>query len=46
MLDKILFVLIFLGIVFLFYWLLGKKKMNLIWLIFVLILIGMVLGNL
>lgn len=46
MLDKILPALIPLGIVLLSYWLLGKKKMNSTRLIFVLILIGMVLGNL
>ncbi|EKO5892560.1 PTS system mannose/fructose/sorbose family transporter subunit IID [Enterococcus faecium] len=46
MLDKILPGLVPLGIVFLSYWLLGKKKMNSTRLIFVLILLGMVLGNL
>ena len=46
MLDKILPALIPLGIVLLSYLLLGKKKMNSTRLIFVLILIGMVLGNL
>lgn len=46
MLDKILLGLVLLGIVFFFYWLLGKKKMNFICLIFVLILLGMVFGNL
>lgn len=45
MLDKILPGLVPLGIVFLSYWLLGKKKMNSTRLIFVLIAIGMFLGN-
>ncbi|MCB5954044.1 PTS system mannose/fructose/sorbose family transporter subunit IID [Enterococcus sp. CWB-B31] len=46
MLDKILPALVPLSIVGLSYWLLGKKKMNSTRLIFVLILLGMVLGNL
>ncbi|MGX7265430.1 PTS system mannose/fructose/sorbose family transporter subunit IID [Enterococcus crotali] len=46
MLDKILPALIPLSIVMMSYWLLGKKKMNSTRLIFVLILLGMVLGNL
>lgn len=46
MLDKILPGLVPLGIVFLSYWLLGKKKMNSTRLIWVLIALGMVLGNL
>lgn len=46
MLDKILPGLVPLTIVFLSYWLLGKKKMNSTRLIFVLILLGMLLGNL
>lgn len=46
MLDKILPGLVPLAIVFLSYWLLGKKKMNSTRLIFVLILLGMLLGNL
>lgn len=46
MFDKILPGLIPLAIVFLSYWLLGKKKMNSTRLIFVLIALGMVLGNL
>lgn len=46
MLDKILPGLIPLAIVTLSYWLLGKKKMNSTRLIFVLILLGMILGNL
>lgn len=45
MLDKILPGLVPLGIVFLSYWLLGKKKMNSTRLIFVLIALGMFLGN-
>lgn len=45
MLNKILPGLIPLSIVFLSYWLLGKKKMNSTRLIFVLILLGMLLGN-
>ncbi len=45
MLDKILPGLVPLAIVFLSYWLLGKKKMNSTRLIFVLILLGMLLGN-
>lgn len=46
MLDKILPGLLPLGIALLSYWLLGKKKMNSTRLIFVLILLGMILGNL
>ncbi|MDQ0177613.1 PTS system mannose/fructose/sorbose family transporter subunit IID [Bacillus chungangensis] len=46
MFDKILPGLVPLAIVLLSYWLLGKKKMNSTRLIFVLILLGMVLGNL
>lgn len=46
MLDKILPGMVPLGIVMLSYWLLGKKKMNSTRLIFILILLGMVLGNL
>lgn len=46
MLDKILPGLVPLAIVFLSYWLLGKKKMNSTRLIFVLIVLGMFLGNL
>lgn len=46
MLDKILPGLLPLGIVLFSYWLLGKKKMNSTRLIFVLIALGMVLGNL
>lgn len=46
MLDKILPGLVPLAIVFMSYWLLGKKKMNSTRLIFVLIALGMVLGNL
>ncbi|MGX7058967.1 PTS system mannose/fructose/sorbose family transporter subunit IID [Vagococcus humatus] len=45
MLDKILPGLVPLAIVMLSYWLLGKKKMNSNKLIFVLILLGMLLGN-
>ncbi|MDQ0360176.1 PTS system mannose/fructose/sorbose family transporter subunit IID [Breznakia pachnodae] len=46
MLDRIMPSLIPLGIVLLSYWLLGKKKVNSTRLIFILILVGMVLGNL
>mgnify|MGYP001052434096 CR=1 FL=1 len=46
MLDKILPGLVPLAIVGLSYWLLGKKKMNSTRLIFVLIALGMILGNL
>lgn len=46
MLDKILPGLVPLAVVFLSYWLLGKKKMNSTRLIWVLIALGMVLGNL
>lgn len=46
MLDKIMPCLIPLSIVMFSYWLLGKKKMNSTRLIFVLIALGMVLGNL
>jgi PTS system mannose-specific IID component len=46
MLDKIMPGLVPLAIVALSYWLLGKKKMNSTRLIFVLIALGMVLGNL
>ena len=46
MLDKILPSLLPLGIVMLSYWLLGKKKVNSTRLIFILIALGMVLGNL
>ena len=46
MLDKILPSLLPLGIVMLSYWLLGKKKVNSTKLIFILIALGMVLGNL
>lgn len=46
MLDKILPSLLPLGIVMLSYWLLGKKKVNSTKLIFILIGLGMVLGNL
>lgn len=46
MLDKILPCLLPLGIVLLSYWLLGKKKINSTKLIFILIGLGMVLGNL
>lgn len=45
-LDKILPCMIPLGIVMLSYWLLGKKSMNSTRLIFVLLLLGMFLGNL
>lgn len=46
MLDQILPGLVPLAIVMLSYWLLGKKKMNSTRLIFVLIFLGMILGNL
>ena len=46
MLDKIMPCLLPLGIVMLSYWLLGKKKMTSTKLIFILIALGMVLGNL
>lgn len=46
MLDKILPCLLPLSIVGLSYWLLGKKKINSTKLIFILIALGMVLGNL
>lgn len=46
MLDKIMPCLIPLSIVLFSYWLLGKKKMNSTRLIFVLIALGMILGNL
>ncbi|MDR2977745.1 MAG: PTS system mannose/fructose/sorbose family transporter subunit IID [Streptococcaceae bacterium] len=46
MLDKILPALLPLAIVGLSYWLLGKKKMNSTRLIFALIVLGMLLGNL
>lgn len=46
MFDKILPSLLPLGIVMLSYWLLGKKKVNSTKLIFILIALGMVLGNL
>lgn len=46
MLDRILPCLLPLGIVMLSYWLLGKKKVNSTKLIFILIALGMVLGNL
>lgn len=46
MLDKILPSLLPLGIVMLSYWLLGKKKVNSTKLIFILLGMGMVLGNL
>lgn len=46
MLDKILPCLLPLGIVMLSYWLLGKKRINSTKLIFILIALGMVLGNL
>jgi len=46
MLDKVLPCLLPLGIVMLSYWLLGKKKIDSTKLIFILIGIGMVLGNL
>jgi PTS system mannose-specific IID component len=46
MLDKILPCMIPLGIVIFSYWLLGKKKITSTKLIFILIAIGMILGNL
>ncbi|WP_087226033.1 PTS system mannose/fructose/sorbose family transporter subunit IID [Lachnoclostridium sp. An14] len=46
MLDKILPCMLPLGIVMLSYWLLGKKGINSTKLIFILIALGMVLGNL
>lgn len=46
MLDKILPCLLPLGIVMLSYWLLGKKKVDSTKLIFILIGLGMILGNL
>jgi len=46
MLNQILPSLVPLAIVMFSYWLLGKKKMNSTRLIFVLIALGMVLGNL
>ena len=46
MLDKIMPSLLPLGIVVFSYWLLGKKKVNSTKLIFILIGLGMVLGNL
>lgn len=46
MLDKILPCLLPLGIVMFSYWLLGKKKVDSTKLIFILIALGMVLGNL
>lgn len=46
MLDKILPCLLPLGIVMFSYWLLGKKKIDSTKLIFILIALGMVLGNL
>ena len=46
MLDKILPCMLSLGIVLLSYWLLGKKNINSTKLIFILILLGMLLGNL
>ena len=46
MFDKILPSLLPLAIVMLSYWLLGKKKVNSTRLIFILIILGMVLGNL
>ena len=46
MLDKILPCMLPLGIVMLCYWLLGKKNVNSTRLIFILIALGMVLGNL
>lgn len=46
MFDKILPSMLPLGIVMLSYWLLGKKKVNSTKLIFILIALGMVLGNL
>ena len=46
MLDKVLPCLLPLGVVMFSYWLLGKKKVNSTGLIFILIALGMVLGNL
>ena len=46
MLDRIMPSLIPVGIVFLSYWLLGKKNINSTRLIFILIALGMLLGNL
>ena len=46
MLDKILPCMLPLGIVFFSYWLLGKKNINSTKLIFILIVLGMILGNL
>lgn len=46
MLDKILPCMLPLGIVMLSYWLLGKKNINSTKLIFILIALGMILGNL
>ena len=46
MLDKILPALIPLSIALFSYWILGRKRMNSTRLIFVLILLGMLLGNL
>ena len=46
MLDKILPCMLPLGIVMLSYWLLGKKGINSTKLIFILIVLGMILGNL
>ncbi|MFV0479149.1 MAG: PTS system mannose/fructose/sorbose family transporter subunit IID [Anaerorhabdus sp.] len=46
MLDRIMPALLPLGIVMLSYWLLGKKKINSTKLIFILIGLGMILGNL
>lgn len=46
MLDKILPCMLPLGIVMLSYWLLGKKGINSTKLIFILIALGMILGNL
>lgn len=46
MLDKILPCMLPLGIVMLSYWLLGKKKINSTKLIFILLALGMLLGNL
>ena len=46
MLDKIMPKMLPLGIVMLSYWLLGKKKINSTKLIFILLGLGMILGNL
>ena len=46
MLDKIMPKMLPLGIVMLSYWLLGKKKVNSTKLIFILLGLGMILGNL